>query len=239
MKSKAPVKVKPTHEHKGSFPTPKSQRTFENVLEAATELFQEKGFYNTTMRDISARSGLALGAIYYYFASKEELVALFYDRINKKIIDEFRAKYKIGKLENSFKEFIELKIKHLERHKELLVVLLKEAVDPDSTISPFSDHSFAAREQNINLFIDLLKGSKTHALLELKDAAYLLWLAHLVILALWIFDRSADNVATDHLIGAFTTLVGWSAKLGKIPGFDIVTKKLVRAVLAIFQINLR
>ena len=44
-------------------------------------LFREKGFDATTIREIAARTGLSLGATYYYFPSKESIVAAYYDHV--------------------------------------------------------------------------------------------------------------------------------------------------------------
>jgi AcrR family transcriptional regulator len=45
------------------------------IVEAACACFVEKGFHKTTMQDIFAASGLSAGAVYTYFASKDEIVA--------------------------------------------------------------------------------------------------------------------------------------------------------------------
>ena len=58
----------------------KAEGTRERIVDAALELFREKGFDETTMRDIAAAAGVATGAAYYYFRSKEELVMAFYAR---------------------------------------------------------------------------------------------------------------------------------------------------------------
>lgn len=44
------------------------------ILEAATACFAQKGFHRTTMQDICRESGLSPGAIYRYFRSKEDIV---------------------------------------------------------------------------------------------------------------------------------------------------------------------
>lgn len=44
------------------------------ILEAATACFARDGFHRATMQDIVAESGLSPGAIYNYFASKEDIV---------------------------------------------------------------------------------------------------------------------------------------------------------------------
>src|SRR3954462_12285076 len=60
--------------------TPKAEETRERILDAALKLFRERGFDETTMRDIAAAAGVATGAAYYYFRSKEDLVMAFYVR---------------------------------------------------------------------------------------------------------------------------------------------------------------
>lgn len=43
------------------------------LIEAAEELFYEKGFRGVSMREVAARSGVGLSNIYNYFRSKDEL----------------------------------------------------------------------------------------------------------------------------------------------------------------------
>lgn len=44
------------------------------ILDAARACFERDGLHATTMNDIIRRSGLSAGAVYGYFASKEELI---------------------------------------------------------------------------------------------------------------------------------------------------------------------
>jgi AcrR family transcriptional regulator len=46
----------------------------EEVLDAALELFVEKGFAQTRVEDIATRAGLSKGAVYLYFPSKEAIL---------------------------------------------------------------------------------------------------------------------------------------------------------------------
>jgi AcrR family transcriptional regulator len=43
------------------------------IVEAAADLFQERGFQETTMQDVADRAGLAVGTLYNYFHSKSDL----------------------------------------------------------------------------------------------------------------------------------------------------------------------
>jgi len=45
------------------------------IIETAREVFSRKGLSDTSMSDLVAASGMSTGAIYRYFASKDELVA--------------------------------------------------------------------------------------------------------------------------------------------------------------------
>src|ERR1700687_6061468 len=58
--------------------TPRAEDTRRKIYEAAMELFREKGFEPTTMRDIAAKASVALGGAYYYFSSKDAIVLEFY-----------------------------------------------------------------------------------------------------------------------------------------------------------------
>jgi len=58
----------------------KSDETRTRILEAALLVFRERGFDKATMREIAAEAGVAVGAAYYYFDSKESLVMAFYGR---------------------------------------------------------------------------------------------------------------------------------------------------------------
>ena len=46
------------------------------ILKASAKLFKEKGFYNTSIREISENVGIKSGSLYYHFRSKDD--ALFH-----------------------------------------------------------------------------------------------------------------------------------------------------------------
>jgi AcrR family transcriptional regulator len=61
------------------------------IMEAAEELFSEKGFDGTSVRDISEKAGVNLAMISYYFGSKEKLLEALFD---------FRGEDTVMKLES-------------------------------------------------------------------------------------------------------------------------------------------
>jgi len=56
------------------------------IIHAASKLFFEKGFDQTTMREISHASGLTMGSLYDYVRSKDDILVLVY----KDVVERFR-----------------------------------------------------------------------------------------------------------------------------------------------------
>jgi Transcriptional regulator len=56
------------------------------IIHAASKLFFEKGFDQTTMREISKASGLTMGSLYDYVRSKDDILVLVY----KDVVEHFR-----------------------------------------------------------------------------------------------------------------------------------------------------
>ncbi|NBX93734.1 MAG: TetR/AcrR family transcriptional regulator [Proteobacteria bacterium] len=52
----------------------KSQRT-NDILEAARQIFERKGFLNTPLQDVAKEAEISVGLIYRYFLSKEDIFA--------------------------------------------------------------------------------------------------------------------------------------------------------------------
>lgn len=55
------------------------QRTRQAILDAALELFAQKGYFGTSLRDVAAVVGVRESAIYNYFASKDALFSALID----------------------------------------------------------------------------------------------------------------------------------------------------------------
>ena len=63
----------------------------ERIVDAAIEVFAEKGFHDTRISDIATRAGIAYGLVYHYFKNKEQLLdTIFLDRWSE-FIDAVRA----------------------------------------------------------------------------------------------------------------------------------------------------
>ncbi len=53
------------------------------ILDAATQVFAEKGFHRATIKDIARVAGIADGTIYTYFPSKTDVLLGILNRLNE------------------------------------------------------------------------------------------------------------------------------------------------------------
>jgi AcrR family transcriptional regulator len=63
----------------------------QHVLEAAEEVFAERGFESAKLQDISRQAGVSMGTIYAVFASKEELFRAILDWRGRELLEVARA----------------------------------------------------------------------------------------------------------------------------------------------------
>jgi AcrR family transcriptional regulator len=77
-----------------------TDRTRTAILNAAEQLYAERGFSEVTLRDIVAAAGVNLAAVNYHFGSKDELIAeLFVTRsiaTNRERLNELKAAEEAG-----------------------------------------------------------------------------------------------------------------------------------------------
>jgi AcrR family transcriptional regulator len=58
------------------------------ILQAAEEIFAEKGYYDTSIDEVAARVGIAKGTVYLHFASKEALIVAIFTREMEHFLQE-------------------------------------------------------------------------------------------------------------------------------------------------------
>lgn len=87
----------------------KSRQTEEKILEAALELFSERGYAGTATSEIAKAANVAEGTIFRYFPQKKDL--LF--RVVLKFIDTFGEQIVLGSLEKLYLENPEAPLEEL------------------------------------------------------------------------------------------------------------------------------
>jgi AcrR family transcriptional regulator len=63
-------------------PAPAPASTRERILDVALDLFTEQGYDQTSLREIAEQLGFTKAALYYHFASKEEIFMALHERLH-------------------------------------------------------------------------------------------------------------------------------------------------------------
>jgi AcrR family transcriptional regulator len=86
------------------------------IVQAALELFAEKGFDGASVSAIAKRAGISQGLMYNYFAGKDELLLAIFEKGWADVQESFRVAAEAGRERPSLFDFIEnacrLTLKH-------------------------------------------------------------------------------------------------------------------------------
>jgi AcrR family transcriptional regulator len=100
-----------------------SEERKDQILDAASEVFAEKGVHESRMDDIVQKSGLSKGALYWYFKSKDEILIAIFERMFAR---EFENLENLAELDSSSTErllaFTELAIKDVKKMLKLMPI---------------------------------------------------------------------------------------------------------------------
>jgi AcrR family transcriptional regulator len=169
----------------------KSAETRARILDAAMELFRRQGFEETTMRQIAKEAGVATGAAYYYFDSKDAIALAFYEQSQQELEPLIEQALASGKhLKERLGALLEAKLKYFEPNRRLLGALAAHA-DPEHALSPFSARTREIRERDMASFARALGASGIRVPADLEPhLPRILWMYQMGIILFWIYDRS-------------------------------------------------
>ena len=187
------------------------------------------------MRDLAKEGELGLGALYYYFKSKEELVLVFYERINDQAREKFLPKLEeFPNLSEAVRAFLNLKLELLKPHRDLLRVIIKEAVDPKSPLCPLNPESAQPLNTSVGIFESMVERYERLKSEEKQQRARVLWMAHMAVLGYWVHDRSDQFEATEEVIETAVSFLKMSQLLMKVPGMGGFRSRLGEHVDRLF-----
>ncbi len=90
-------------------------QTQEKIFNAATAVFEEKGFAAARMQEIADHAGINKALLYYYFHSKEQLFGAVFQPLMKKMFEKIMS---VFSMDISFEEKIRL---YYEEHINILI----------------------------------------------------------------------------------------------------------------------
>jgi AcrR family transcriptional regulator len=214
--------------------TARAEDTRRKIYEAAMELFREKGFEETTMRDIAAKAGVALGGAYYYFSSKDAIVLAFYAEMQETsnaVVLEALGEHR--KLKERIRCVLEKRLELLEPNRKFCSALFRHAPDSTDPLSPFSEESRSIREAAIEHMRIALEGSDAKIPPDLKPRLpYLLWLYQMALIMFWLYDRSPNQERMQRLLDKSLSLLVSLLRISALP----LMKPLRKSALELVEI---
>jgi AcrR family transcriptional regulator len=213
-------------------PTARAEDTRRKIYEAAMELFREKGFEHTTMRDVAAKAGVALGGAYYYFSSKEAIVLAFYQEMQEGSHQEILAAVAAEKkLKDRLRCVLQKRFELLAPNRKFCDALFRHAPDSQDPLSPFSEETRPIRERAFEHLQFALEGGEVKIPADLKpQLPYLLWLYQMGLILFWLYDRSEKQQRTQMLMEKSLGLLVTLLKLSSLPLMKPVRKTALELV---------
>ncbi len=189
------------------------EKTKEVILQTALELFRDGGFEVTTMRDIAKAAKVATGAAYYYFPSKEAIVAAYYDQVQRSHAEKVREELK-GKAElrERLGTVMHSKLEILKDDRKFLGALFRYTGDPEHPLSVFGKGTQPQRSQSVAVFQEGVASANVSEELQ-QLLPWALWLGHLGMILFFIYDESEGQQRTHKLVDGILDLLTQFVKL--------------------------
>ncbi|MFT7559601.1 MAG: TetR/AcrR family transcriptional regulator of autoinduction and epiphytic fitness [Flavobacteriales bacterium] len=210
----------------------KKQETRLKIVNAAAELFVEKGFDGVSMKTIAKAAGVGDATIYKYFPNKEKLILGFYDVRGAEAIKNYHL---VDELEQySFSEKLQLLIDtYLEQlicDREFVELSMKQVIKTPLTL--FKDELAIAKAYKavFSTLLEELDEDESYPEIPMQGALAGLLTDYLLGITLfWIKDDSEEYANTTQISDLSISLIDAVLKSGlinkamEIAGFIIKT----------------
>lgn len=199
--------------------TLKAEETGLKILDSALELFRQEGFESATMRDVAQKAGVATGAAYYYYPSKDAIVMDYYQRACAEMQPKIDAALKNARgLEDRLRELIRVKLVHFAPNRGVLRALLKNGADPKHPLSPFSVETTEIREVDMKWFERILDDCGIRIPRDLApELPGVLWFFQMGVIYFWVIDESPRQARTEKLLELASKNVATLVRLSSLP----------------------
>jgi len=170
----------------------------QEILFAALRVFAEKGYEHANIEEIAAAAEFSKGALYNYFANKEEMFIALLDQgfadFEAIVTDGFRNDLPVRE---KFERFTRGTLEYFEEHPDYLTLLFKENLQLKiKLISSFRERFADKRQQLVAIMAAPLKqGIRKKRLMNI-DATQLVEVFWNIIFAFLLHNRCSANKAS-------------------------------------------
>ena len=180
-------------------PTAQGIEARNRLYETAIRLMSERGYDQTTLRDVAGAAGVSVGLLYRYFPSKRAVVLALYDELSATYAAQSAA-MPAGRWRDRFLFALNTSLRVLRPHRRTLSALVAVLVgDPEEGL--FAPRTRFSRARVQAVFHEAVAGANDAPRGELAGAlGRLLYLVHLAVLLWWLLDKSPGQRATTGLV---------------------------------------
>lgn len=159
------------------------------MIQAAVQLFKEKGFHRTTTREIAQAAGFSIGTLYEYIRTKEDILFLvcdnIYNEVQVRISNLAMEKGTISELETAIEQYYTL----IDDMNDEFVVMYQESksLQKDALV-----YVLKKELEMVAIFEKMLQACYDNDALTIAEADIPLAAQHIVIQGqMWAFRRWA------------------------------------------------
>lgn len=173
-----------------------SEEKQQNILNSATEIFAEKGYYQTSIQNITQKAGVSTGTFYIYYKNKEDVLLSIYQQFFE-CLDSMIEKKMSEKYSDSVEKLIVCTadiVSFYASNPDLSLILLTKTIGM-SKIS--EDEYYKVFNHICSIFMEIISGIDSNEF----DDVYISSVAYVQILngltAQWIVyssDRTLEDL---------------------------------------------
>lgn len=188
------------------------------IVEAAREVFSEKGYNGTTIDNVAAKSEFAKATLYKFFKNKEELYLSVVEDVFREINDiAEKAMQEDLPVRDKFRLFIQRLITHFSDHADFFRLLMREIGRVNMAGWKGSPHAMIHEQLNEILARELERGMKlreirkTDSLRAAQVFNHMVYAYHMNNL-FFEHDEKMKKEAVDFLVTVFFDGIGVKGK---------------------------
>lgn len=161
----------------------------QQIVDAAIELFQEKGFHRATTREIAKAAGFSIGTLYEYIRTKEDVLYLVCDNIYHEVTQTLSNFPTHTGTVDALKEAIKQYFLLIHQMNESFTIMYQET----KSLSKEAMHYVLGKEMDmVALFEQILKSCVESGEISLSEQELFLAANHIVVQGQsWAFRKWA------------------------------------------------
>lgn len=151
----------------------RTQKIYEALIEAFTELLSEKPFDNITVKELCEKARTRTATFYNHFSDKYDFFAFMITEKRHKFIEQSEIMYDKGNLEDFYVAFLKNSFEFVEVHKKMvehilsdnLLYIMMNSVSKDMVeqLKKHLQRDMTEKEANVDIIVQMLIGAMSQS----------------------------------------------------------------------------